>query len=403
MLGKTNVKVKPNKKVQYVEYIESTGTQYIDTGFVPTENSKFELDIQYTSVPTGNLSDNSYRNGIGGATTYSRFICGYNNTGFYYGVGGKNIDKTYGDINRHVFTVDLKNMQYGYDGTLETVSTTYSNPNSLPYTIFARYSLIDGTIDSYSKQKLYGCKIYDNDMLVRDFKPCKDGAGVYCLYDEVEKRYYYNQGTGQFIGDGLEPTQLEYIESTGTQYIDTGVVPQSNNLKVELEIYVTSISTTEKDFFGNVIETDTNSGRIIAGFYQGNVFLYSRTSKTGSNDGNVNNTNLQVNSKNMVVIEFDGTNKKRTLTINGVSVSSNTFNTNIVNTNNLALFSGGINAFTEKTSMRLYSSKIYDNGILIRDYIPALDHNNVVCLYDKVSKTCFYNAGTGEFLGGVVV
>ena len=77
-----------------LEYIESTGTQYIDTGFIPTANSKFELDIQYTVIPTGWGTTDSFRNGIGGVTEYSRFICGYSNDGFYYGIGGLNIDKT---------------------------------------------------------------------------------------------------------------------------------------------------------------------------------------------------------------------------------------------------------------------------------------------------------------------
>lgn len=185
-----------------LEYIESTGTQYIDTGFVPTANSKFELDIQYTSVPTGNASNNSYRNGIGGATTYSRFICGYNNTGFYYGIGGLNIDNTYGDTNRHVFTVDLKNMQYGYDNNLETASTTYSNPNQVKYTLFARNNgnNYSPQFDSYSKEKFYGCKLYDNDTLVHDFRPALDENGVACLYDKVSKTCFYNAGTGSFLG-----------------------------------------------------------------------------------------------------------------------------------------------------------------------------------------------------------
>lgn len=202
MLGKTNVKVKPNKKVEYVEYIESTGTQYINTGFVPTENSRFELDIQYTVKATGNTPGYCFRNGIGGVTPYSRMGCGLNNNGFYYGIGGLNIDKTYYDLNRHIFIVDLKNMKYGYDTFLQTANTTFSNPNNVPFLLFARNNteLYEEPQDCHSKQKFYGCKIYDNDTLVRDFRPCKDELGIYCLYDEVEKRYYYNQGTGSFIG-----------------------------------------------------------------------------------------------------------------------------------------------------------------------------------------------------------
>ena len=49
---------------------------------------------------------------------------------------------------------------------------------------------------------------------------------------------------------------------------------------------------------------------------------------------------------------------------------------------------------------RIYYTKIYDNDNLIRDYIPVLDSNDRPCMFDKVSKTCFYNQGTGEFLYG---
>lgn len=47
--------------------------------------------------------------------------------------------------------------------------------------------------------KIYSCKIYDNGVLMRDFWLCYDPDGVACLYDKVEKKYYYNAGTGEFI------------------------------------------------------------------------------------------------------------------------------------------------------------------------------------------------------------
>ena len=52
------------------------------------------------------------------------------------------------------------------------------------------------------------------------------------------------------------------------------------------------------------------------------------------------------------------------------------------------------------SKFKLYYFKIYDNDILVRDYVPVLDKNDRPCLFDKVSKTCFYNQGTGEFLYG---
>ena len=49
------------------------------------------------------------------------------------------------------------------------------------------------------------------------------------------------------------------------------------------------------------------------------------------------------------------------------------------------------------TYQKLYGMKITINNVLTKDFLPALDSNNVPCLYDKVSKQYFYNAGTGTF------
>ena len=50
-----------------------------------------------------------------------------------------------------------------------------------------------------AKIKLYSCKIWDNDDLIRDYIPVLDIEGVPCLYDKVEKKYYYNEGTLEFL------------------------------------------------------------------------------------------------------------------------------------------------------------------------------------------------------------
>lgn len=81
-----------------------------------------------------------------------------------------------------------------------TVSTTYNT--GLPMYIFG--SNYGGTFDFKAKAKLYWMKIYENDVLVRDMWPCYDPDGVLCLYDKVEKKYYYNAGSGEFTTEGGE-------------------------------------------------------------------------------------------------------------------------------------------------------------------------------------------------------
>ena len=69
------------------------------------------------------------------------------------------------------------------------------NSNSNTY-LFARR---DTTINP-AKMKLYGCKIYVGDTLVRDFVPYYDyTTSKACLYDNVTQAIFNNAGTGDFI------------------------------------------------------------------------------------------------------------------------------------------------------------------------------------------------------------
>lgn len=47
--------------------------------------------------------------------------------------------------------------------------------------------------------------------------------------------------------------------------------------------------------------------------------------------------------------------------------------------------------------VKIYYFKIFKNGMLVFDGIPALDPSGVPCMYDTVTKQPFYNGGTGVF------
>lgn len=47
--------------------------------------------------------------------------------------------------------------------------------------------------------KIYYFKIYEDNTLVRNFIPVLDENNVACLFDKVEGKFYYNQGTGEFL------------------------------------------------------------------------------------------------------------------------------------------------------------------------------------------------------------
>ena len=196
MLGQTNVKVKPKKRIiiDYVDYIESTGTQYIDTGVIVTGTTGFSIDMEYyAGTRILGVANTSWSRGI--VVTHE---------GSCYRNGSYNAIDFTGDTS--IFTIgervsfSLINNEYTdiHGNTGSMVSTSFTSNGTLA--LFAlRYN---GSIETNTMAsiKLRNFKVYDGNTVTRDYKPVKDGAGVYCLYDEFEKRYYYNQGSGEFLG-----------------------------------------------------------------------------------------------------------------------------------------------------------------------------------------------------------
>ena len=96
MLGKTNVKVKPNKRISidYVDYIESTGTQYIDTGYIPNDNITVEIRTSTKLNSNNSRSLFGSRNSTSSLTNRFALFFGDYNTRVYY-------DFQYGAVNHN--------------------------------------------------------------------------------------------------------------------------------------------------------------------------------------------------------------------------------------------------------------------------------------------------------------
>lgn len=83
-------------------------------------------------------------------------------------------------------------IEYGDLST--TLAVSISNLN-IPLGIFGRNK--NNTIQTFSSYDMYlkYFKIYDGDNLIRDYIPVLDLKGIACLYDKVEKKFYYNEGS----------------------------------------------------------------------------------------------------------------------------------------------------------------------------------------------------------------
>lgn len=174
--------------------------------------------------------------------------------------------------------------------------------------------------------------------------------------------------------------ELEYIEGTGTQYIDTKV-PINSNLRTVLDIQITN--STAKWIFGYRTSSTSNQYCI----------LLNNATTIRSDYGSKNATITLSSTLARMVID-----KNKNVTTIGNIVSTLAESTFSVS-NTLTLFAldqaGSING--SMVSAKLYSCQIYDDGTLVRDFIPVLDFSGVPCLYDKINKQLYYNRGTGSF------
>ena len=172
-----------------IEYLESTGTQWIDTQIIGKSGIKVKMKLFLT------------------ANTGSALGCISNKTRFQpvFIYGGKwdsivGTDKKTGTVQLHTiyivdFVSDLNGYKFYVDGELiiEGEDVLYSGDTNM--FMFAR-----NQSSTYNMSgRIYYLKIYDNDVLVRDFIPVLDSVGIPCMFDKVEGKFYYNAGTGDFI------------------------------------------------------------------------------------------------------------------------------------------------------------------------------------------------------------
>ena len=179
----------PEPEINFVEYIESSGTQYIDTGFKPNNNTRVVMDIwpkETSTRPFFGAREGSGKNFIAwimSATEYRSDFYNNNRTVTTSNTASRiSLDKN-GNV-CHFGTVSANNA----DGSFQT-----------PLNMFLLATWTNGAIDSRKMAaKLYSCQIYDNNVLIRDYAPVIDPDGVPCLYEKLSEQYVYNSGAGSF-------------------------------------------------------------------------------------------------------------------------------------------------------------------------------------------------------------
>jgi len=193
-----------------LSYLYAQAGSYIDTNFIPNSNSKIDCAMAWTTSATGNIAFGAgvgyqdrnielYSSGASFEVHYSAYtvIGSYNPNKYFRFVQDKGNIVIYNEDGSQNSTYNFGTKTFDCVYTMTLFATHRSTINTSAYPQYLQYF-----------------KIYDNEVLVRDFVPAERVSdNVIGLYDKVNSVFYTNLGSNTF-------TKGEYIieESTSSDY-----------------------------------------------------------------------------------------------------------------------------------------------------------------------------------------
>ena len=400
-----------------IEYLESTGTQYINTGFKPNQDTRIIAIMKcVTSNDYGRLF------GAGTYSTKNSIMIDYEkgatgNLCIKYGTATAwtKVTSITGDYNIHTYDYN-KNIVYrdsvkvsqatyaAFQCTSNLGIFTYINGNNV------------GQSTEFFKGRCYGFKIYDNNVLAMDLIPVRVGNTGY-MYDKVSCQLLGNSGSGNFvIGQDKYDAEIQYLESTSTQYINLNYYACGTDI-VEVRVKSTTNNwnwyagngtnvtnyplwnpffgmqdSGNYKFWGTYVSTNTNDK-----YY---TYFYNQSAGNNAYPG-FTPTLTSSTVMNWYTYKFD----QKTIYRNGskmTGTNNGTVNDTILNKHTIYLFSSNEPAVQHKGTSKLQIAwfKLSDkNNVLKFDMIPVRV-GQIGYMYDRVSGQLFGNDGTGQFVLG---
>ncbi len=223
---------------QQVEYIASTGTQYINTNFIPDGNTIVKASYQRNTID----SNRYYLFGCyGSGGNLGRLQFSYGETSFI-GYGNAYTDTiTNITLNSAIHEIYMEKGSFKIDGEEKYSGSWVDSTTTKQLYLFACNA--NGSVNEtyMGSMRIYNFKIYSGESLVRDFIPCyvKEDNKV-GLYDLIEGKFYANDGTGDFergekiIDKNLSLAQLRKYKQDGLVMQLDGIINSSTGHSIEL-------------------------------------------------------------------------------------------------------------------------------------------------------------------------
>ena len=257
--------------------------------------------------------------------------------------------------------------------------------------------------------KIYVFKIFESGVLVHDYVPVLDFQMRPCLYDKVDKTFLY----AKKVSDGTTTYDLgfkrwnkydvDYIASSGTQYIDTGYA-FADNFSWELD-FADLIGTSSTLFGGR-----TSSARTALLYNNLDTVLSGEiTCPIAGLNGSQTPFRLGLYSNSgRHKVKMSVASNKASVWVDDTTLYDNqSFTGTYISGTTQALFGdnfGGTTGVSELATAKVYGLTMWQGTKIVRDLKPSVrtynDGTNVVTkafMYDEVYNKAYDNAGTGSF------
>ena len=182
-----------------VNYILSSGTQYIDTGYLVKGDLKIVTDIEYVSSPSGNQAIFGGRNSYNSKNHALYLVSSTKFKNDYNNLASNALPNISNLLTKWHIVKDKGNLTITSSDNQSITNTIANATFTSNYNMWIFTCNNAGNPLNPASYRLYTFKIYDNDVLVRDFIPCyRNSDNEVGLYDLVNNVFYTNQGTGTF-------------------------------------------------------------------------------------------------------------------------------------------------------------------------------------------------------------
>ena len=369
-----------------VEYLECAGTSsvfpYIDTGIVGSMDVTVSVRIWKSTKATNECAMGSWDRG--NTRCWPLY---FNSNKYYLGMG--QLSHAFTEVTSEVWH-DIALTKSGNTFTY-TADGAVVGQSSSTLTFASTRTLYIGAMNDTGNPFYYFCgrfafvKIYVAGTLVRDYIPVRKGNAGY-LYDRVSGALFGNAGTGDFVL-GQDVVPVEYIESHGTEWIDTGV-PATGATNSEFQFKMS-----------------------VAGFAFGartawNTYAYSLNYGTGNYAFNYGNNGVVATLTTNIPIDTNWhTAKIQSGGVLSLDEWTNTAGTYSFTTNgSLILFGTRQGSSLNQTASGFKYCKIWESSTPVRSFIPVRVGTDATswegAMMDVLTRRIYRNAGTGAFTYG---